>query len=136
MLRVLLGLLKGLIVGGAIGYGATKLGISGGPLAFATYAIVGFVVGLVCGKAVWRQPTMWTPALKGFIGAGLLALLYWPISKFLGGVQIAALNEAVGTPDRPLTQLPLALAPLLGVVYGIFVEVDDGERKPASTPEA
>jgi hypothetical protein len=136
MVRVLLGLLKGLIVGGAIGYGATALGVTTGPLAFATYALVGFVVGLVGGKAVWRQPTLWTPALKGVFGALICVGLYWLGSKFLGGLKLE-LPAALNVPsDLPAVQVPVVLAPILAVVYGIFVEVDDGERKPASTPGA
>jgi hypothetical protein len=135
MVRVLLGLIKGIIVGGALGYAATRLGVTGGPLAFATYAIVGFVVGLVGGKAVWRQPTLWTPALKGIFGALICVGLYWVSSKFLGGLKLS-FTDALGAPDKPVVQVPLVLAPILAVVYGIFVEVDDGERKPASTPPA
>jgi hypothetical protein len=136
MVRVLLGLLKGLIIGGALGYGATRLGVTGGPLAFATYALVGFAVGLVGGKAIWRQPTLWTPALKGVFGALICVGLYWLGSKFLGGLKLG-FNEALGVAaDRPVVQVPLLLAPILAAVYGIFVEVDDGERKPASPPGA
>jgi hypothetical protein len=135
MVRVLLGLLKGLLVGGAIGYAATRLGVTAGPLAFATYALVGFVVGLVGGKAIWRQPTLWTPALKGVFGALICVGLYWLGSKFLGGLQLG-FTASLGAPDRPVVQVPLVLAPILAVVYGIFVEVDDGEGKPASTPGA
>ena len=136
MVRVLLGLIKGAIVGAALGFGATKLGVTTGPLAYATYAIVGFVVGLVAGKAVWRQQTMWTPALKGIFGAAISVGLFWVASKFLGGIKLATLTEPLGVGDRPLVQVPLAVAPILAVIYGIFVEVDDGERKPASTPGA
>jgi hypothetical protein len=136
MVRVLLGLIKGAIVGLALGYGATRLGVASGPLAFATYAAVGFVVGLVGGKAFWRHETLWTPAIKGIVGAVICVGLYWVASKFLGGVQVA-LPAMPGVPtDRPLVQLPVAVAPILAVIYGIFVEVDDGERKPASTPPA
>ena len=136
MVRVLLGLLKGLIVGGALGYVATRLGVTAGPLAFATYALVGFVVGLVGGKAIWRQPTLWTPALKGVFGALVCVGLYWLGSKFLGGLKLE-LPAALNVPsDLPVVQVPLVLAPILATVYGIFVEVDDGERKPVSTPPA
>ena len=66
MVRVMLGIIKGTLIGGGIGYAAMRLGVTTGPLAYATYAAVGFLVGLVCGKAVWRQETMWTPRSKGF----------------------------------------------------------------------
>ena len=134
MVRVLLGLLKGLIIGGALGYAATRLGVTAGPLAFATYAAVGFAVGLLGGRAFWRHETLWTPALKGIFGAAICVGLYWLASKFLGGFSVQ-LPSALGvSADRPAVQVPLVLAPVLAVIYGIFVEVDDGERKPASTP--
>ena len=133
MVRVILGLLKGAIIGAAVGYGATRLGVTTGALAFATYAAVGFLVGLICGKAVWRHETLWTPALKGLFGAGICALLYFGASKLLGGLTMD-FTAQLGAPDRPLAQIPLLLAPALGILYGIFVEVDDGERKGAPPP--
>src|SRR6185437_4155329 len=45
--RVILGLLKGGVVGAAIGAGAFKLGIGGGVLAIVTYAVVGGLVGIL-----------------------------------------------------------------------------------------
>jgi hypothetical protein len=135
MVRVLLGIVKGGLIGAALGYGAMKLGISGGAPAFLTYAVLGFLVGLVCGKAVWRQETLWTPALKGLFGALICVGLSWGASKLLGGFKVP-LPAELGAPDAPVAQLPLLLAPILGIVYGIFVEVDDGERKKASPPAA
>jgi hypothetical protein len=138
MLRVILGLLKGAILGAVVGYGATQLGVSTGALAFATYGAVGFLVGLVCGKAFWRHETLWTPALKGLFGALICAGLYWGASKLLGGMKLP-FALPLGDPtklDRPLVELPLVLAPLFGIIYGIFVEVDDGERKGATPPPA
>jgi len=132
MLRVLLGIFKGAIVGGAIGYAATQLGVQAGPMAYATYAVVGFVVGLVCGKAVWRQETLWTPALKGLFGALVSMGLYWGATKVLGGLNPPFAVEGVFAADRPVVQIPLLVAPVLAIVYGIFVEVDDGERKAAA----
>ena len=133
MVRVLLGIIKGTLIGAGLGYAAMKLGITSGPMAYATYAAVGFLVGLVCGKAVWRQETMWTPALKGLFGAAVCAGLFWGASKFLGGVTLP-LPEQLGAGDRPLLQIPLLVAPALAIVYGIFVEIDDGERKGAPPP--
>jgi hypothetical protein len=129
MLRLLLGIIKGGLIGAGIGFAATRLGI-GGPLSYAVYAAVGFVVGLVCGKAIWRQETLWTPALKGLFGAALTTGLYFGATKLLGGFK-PAFTAQLGAPNQALVDVPLALAPLLGIVYGIFVEVDDGEKKSA-----
>jgi hypothetical protein len=135
MLRVILGLLKGGIIGAAIGYAALKLGVSDGSPAYLTYAAIGFAVGLICGKAIWRQETLWTPALKGILGAAICVGLYWVSSKFLGGLKLP-INAQLGVdPERSVVQIPLLLGPALGILYGIFVEVDDGERKaPAAAP--
>ena len=135
MVRVLLGTIKGGLVGAALGYGAMRLGLTEGVFAFVTYAAVGFLVGLICGKAIWRQETLWTPALKGIFGAAVLCGLYWGATKLLGGVKLGFFAQ-LGAADQPITKVPVVLAPLLAIVYGIFVEVDDGERKAAASPPA
>jgi hypothetical protein len=128
MVRVLLGIIKGALIGAGLGYAALRVGVTSGPLAYATYAAVGFLVGLVCGKAVWRQETLWTPALKGLFGAAVCAGLYWGASKLLGGVTVN-LPAQLNAEGRPLVDVPLLVAPVVAIVYGIFVEIDDGERK-------
>jgi hypothetical protein len=125
MSRVLLGLLKGGVVGAALGAAAFKLGIAGGFLATCTYAIVGALVGIVCGRPPWRQETVWTTALKGIFGAIVGGALFWGAGKLFGGAHLA-LAGRLGVPDRPLVDLPVLLGPLVGAVWGIFVEVDDG----------
>ncbi|HEY0712394.1 MAG TPA: hypothetical protein VGF45_06955, partial [Polyangia bacterium] len=135
MLRVLLGLLKGAVIGGAVGYVATVAGLGRGSSGYLVYAAVGFLVGIVCGKPLWRQETLWTPALKGVVGAAILAGLYWGAQKLLGGFSVplpAALNQVTGGEGRPLVEVPLLLAPALAIIYGIFVEVDDGGSKAAA----
>jgi hypothetical protein len=133
--RVLLGLLKGGIVGAAIGAGAFKLGIAGGVLALMTYAVVGGLVGILCGKPPWRQDTVWTTALKGIFGAVVGGALFWGAGKLLGGVHVAALAAKLGTPDRPLLDLPILIAPLIGAAWGAFVELDDGGSAKAAPPK-
>jgi hypothetical protein len=129
MLRVILGLIKGGVVGAAVGFAATRLGVTNGVISWLVYGAVGFLVGLVCGKAIWRQETLWTPVLKGIFGALIGAGLYWVAGKVLGGL-VLPFNQAVGAPaDAPLPAVPVLLAPLVGMVYGIFVEIDDGDRK-------
>jgi hypothetical protein len=133
MLRVLLGILKGAIIGEAIGYGAGRMGLGHGASGYVVYAATGFVVGLVCGKAIWRQETLWTPALKGLFGAGVLAGLYWGASRLLGTMlPPVSLPATFAPPATALVDLPQLLAPALAVVYGVFVEVDDGGDSKAA----
>jgi hypothetical protein len=125
MLRVVIGLLKGALVGGAVGYGLLHLGWTSGFIAYLACAVVGAGVGLVAGRAPWRAETLWTPLVKLIVGAavgvGLCAVGYKVLpdpSLHLAGV--GAFNLHSGA----------ALAPIVGVLYGIFVEVDDGGGKP------
>ena len=133
MVRVFLGIIKGALIGAGVGYAAMKLGIGGGALGYLVYGAVGFLVGLVGGKAVWRQETLWTPALKGLFGAVVCAGLYWGATKLLGDARLA-FTAQLGAPDRPLIDVPLLIAPALAILYGVFVEVDDGERKAKTPP--
>ena len=127
MLRVLLGILKGAIIGGVIGYAAFRVGLGHGATGYLIYAATGFAVGLICGKAIWKQETLWTPALKGLFGAGVLSGLYWGATKLFGTTSVPLPLPASLVPaGAPLVDLPQLLAPALGVVYGVFVEVDDG----------
>jgi xanthine/uracil permease len=131
MVRVLLGIVKGGLVGAAVGFAATKVGFGTGATAWLVYGLVGFLVGIVCGKAIWRHDTLVTPLLKGIFGFVVGLGLYWVAGKTLGGLRLPIATR-LGAPDEPIAALPLLLAPLVGILYGIFVEVDDGERKGAA----
>lgn len=132
--RLVLGLVKGLLVGAVIGFGALKLGIGGGALAYAVQGAVGFAVGLVCGKPLWRQETLWTPVVKGVFGLLIAMGLTWIARKVLGGLTLP-LPAALGVPaDRALADVPLVLGAIIGGIYGAFVEVDDGGKTAEAKP--
>lgn len=133
MIRIFLGLLKGGLAGAAVGFGAAHLGVSTGGLAWPAYGVLGFLVGVVCGKPPWRQETLWTTIMKGIIGFALCMGLYWVAQKVLGGIKAPPqiVSELGLSADATLTSSPLLLAPIIGVVYGIFVEIDDGGKAAA-----
>ena len=122
--RVILGLLKGGVVGAALGALAFKLGVGGGIAAVVLYALVGGAAGLLCGRPPWRQDTFWTSALNGLFGLAVGGGLYFLARKLLGGAH-ASFTAALGAPDKPLAEIPLLLGPAIGAAWGIFVEVDD-----------
>jgi hypothetical protein len=130
MVRVVIGLIKGALVGGAVGYGLIHLGWASTVIAYLACAVVGAGVGLVAGRAPWRAETLWTPLVKLIVGAvvgvGLCAVGY----KLLPDPSFAA---------GPLGVLSLhsgaLLAPIVGVLYGVFVEVDDGGRSESERRE-
>lgn len=129
--RLLLGLLKGGVVGAALGAGALKLGIAGGVLGTITYAVIGGLVGILCGKPPWRQDTVWTTTLKGIFGAVVGGALYWGLGKILPGAHLA-FTAKLGAPDRALIDVPLLIGPLIGALWGSFVELDDGGSSSAA----
>lgn len=137
MVRIFLGLLKGGVVGAVLGYLASRAGIHAGLVAMLVYGVVGAAVGLICGKPIWRQDTLWTPLLKTIFGFGVGIGLSFLARKFLSGVHIpiAAIPDAA---DHPLPQVPALMAAGIGVLYGAFVELDDagsgGESQKKPNP--
>jgi hypothetical protein len=129
--RFVLGLLKGAVVGGGVGYGLIRLGLLGdsflgGILPYLACGVVGAVVGLVAGRAPWRAETIWTPVIKmvvgGLIGAGMAALGIHFLPSMTFNIQHVG---AVGLASAPV------LSVAVGLLYGLFVEIDDGgDDKP------
>jgi hypothetical protein len=136
--RALLGLLKGLVVGGGIAYGLLYLGGLGGLgqadglFTYLACAVTGALVGLICGRAPWRAETIWTPVLKMLfglaVGAGLCALGRHVLPEWTLPTGMTAKLNLLGLPGNLslTTRSGALLAPAIGVLYGLFVEVDDG----------
>ena len=73
MTKLLLGMAKGLVIGGALGYGALEIGLSWNWL---TCGVVGLFVGLLVGKPLWslimdKNSTTVVGALKAVFGFGV-----------------------------------------------------------------
>lgn len=136
-MRVLLGLLKGGIIGGGLGLGFHYLGL-GGALNYLLYGVIGALVGFVAGRPFWRHDTIWTPVVKAVVGFALCLGLYAVVAKALGDPSLSFIG-----PNVTATSMPYALGALVGVLYGVFVEIDDGgkpgdkkgEKKPAPRDE-
>jgi hypothetical protein len=75
--------------------------ILAGAVAVALYGVIGALVGLVCGRPLWRQETIWTPILKGLFGFGLGVGAAFAGRKFLGGVHLP-LAMIPGATERAL----------------------------------
>ena len=129
MTRIIVGLVKGAIVGGGIGYGLIRLGLTSTVFVYLACAAVGALVGVVAGRAPWKAETIWTPVLKMVVGAAIGS-----------GLAAAGLHVLPTTTFsiNGLGDLSLASAPVLalgvGVLYGVFVELDDGGEK-ATDPQ-
>ena len=126
--RALLGLIKGALIGGGIGYCLLKLGNPSGILVYLCCGIVGAVVGLLCGRAPWHAETIWTPILKVIFGFGIGAGLYALGHRFAPGMSLTIQGFTEPTSLRS----GATLAPIIGMLYGLFVEVDDGASNAAA----
>jgi hypothetical protein len=124
LLRLLLGFLKGAVIGAGIGYGAYALQMDGA-WGYVTYGAVCFVVGLFVGRPIWshlldKGSTIWTSVLKGLFGFGVGAGLYALAHKVLGDPRLTLAGET-----HELTSWTYLFGGAVGALYGAWVEVDD-----------
>ncbi len=118
MLKLLVGLIKGAVIGGAIGYGASQVAIIPGWL---TYGLVGALVGFIAGRPIWslirdKNATSVVAILRAAVGFGV-------------GCGAYALVWRVWSPEPMMVSGVNAFGwPLVGVVgaaWGGLLELDD-----------
>lgn len=138
MIKLVVGILKGAVIGGAVGYGAYALRTATGiALPWLTYGAIGALVGLIAGRPIWslirdKNATTWVSILKaafGFgVGCGLYALIakaWSPAALFMGDYNVFTWEVSLGG--------------AIGAVYGGFVELDDAigeDKKPSPAKRA
>lgn len=121
---ILLGLLKGVLlgglIGGGLGFGYYQLGLAPGVLSYLFYGIIGALVGFVVGKPFWKHKTIWTPVFKAVFGFGVCLGLYALAHHFVGGLSLSFIEQGA-----TLSKTTYVLGAAVGIVYGIFVGIDD-----------
>ena len=135
-MRLILGLIKGAIVGAGLGFGFMQVGSLAqiGFMQYLLYGLIGFLTGFIAGKPFWRHETIWTPVVKGLFGAAVAIGLYLLVVKVLGDPKLSFIS-----PGASFASLPYLLGGAIGGVYGAFVELDDGggeDKKKAEPPAA
>jgi hypothetical protein len=133
MVRLLRGMLKGAVIGAVVGALSWRIGFSTGLPAPTDYAIIGGLVGILCGRPPWRQETIWTPLLKGIFGLVMGFGMYWVARKFMYNIRVDLLVR-LGAPDRPIVDAPVVLGPIIGGLWGMLVELDDSGTGGAEPP--
>lgn len=138
-MRLFLGLIKGLVIGSAVGFGAFKLGMHGG-WNWIIYGVVGAMVGLLAGRPIWshladKNSTVIVAVLKGIVGAVIAVGLYALVAKVWGGIDGIAIAPLAGDETRNLYDWPFLLGGIIGGVYGAWVEIDDAPDRSAAPPE-
>lgn len=122
--KLLIGMLKGLVIGGALGWGAFALGLDGG-FNWLTYGLVGMFVGLLVGRPLWslildKESTFLIGMLKALFGFGVGCGLYAIVAKAWGGFDLEISGQT-----HNITNWQMILGGAIGAVYGGFVELDD-----------
>ena len=140
MFKLVVGILKGAIIGGALGYGAFALEQSTGFTSeWLTYGAIGALVGLVVGRPIWslirdKNATAWISILKAVFGFGIGCGLYAVVSRLWA----PTLNIVVSGQTINVFTWSVTLGGAIGAVYGGFVELDDAigddKKPPASGP--
>jgi len=130
--RLLFGLLKGIVVGGALGallhFGLGWTSLTGW-LGYVIYGAAVALGGVVAGQPPWRKGAWIASILKGLFGFGVGAGLYALATHFLK----LPVGGLVGIPTGTvLAESPLFFAPLVTLIYTTLVELDDGGPAPAA----
>ena len=124
VVKLLVGLLKGAIIGGGIGYGAFALAeATEFSNAWLTYGLIGAFVGLLVGRPIWslirdQSATTVVALLKAAFGFGVGCGLYAIVAKAWGPSPLMVSGIDVFS-------WPPVLGGAIGAVYGGFVELDD-----------
>jgi hypothetical protein len=124
VIRLLVGLLKGAVIGGGVGYGAHALAQQTGlGNAWLTYGVVGALVGLFVGKPLWsllrdKNTTNIIAIIKAVFGFGVGCGLYALFAKAWAPADVTLFDEFT------LYSFPV-LGAGIGGLYGAFVELDD-----------
>jgi len=143
--RLLVGLVKGLIVGGLLGFAVAKLGFvaPGAVIAYLAAAAAGALVGLVAGRPIWAKDAKIEAGMKAVVGALLGAGLMFAIRKWLG-IPLPMSLGALSAENVSLLQsgangtiggLAVTSLAVVAAVLGGFYEVDntpdaaDGAKK-------
>lgn len=144
LVRLVVGLVKGLVVGGLLGFALAKAGFiaPGALIAYLAAAAAGALVGLVAGKPIWAKDAYIEAGMKAVVGALLGAGLMFVARKWLGFLlpfslgDLAAANASLGETNVKGSFGGLAVTSLafVAAILGGFYEVDN-TPEPAEKAE-
>jgi hypothetical protein len=138
--RILFGLVKGTVLGLAVGclfhFG---LGWRVAPdlLGYLIAMGTGATAGILAGRPPWLHEAWLESLLKGVFGLAVGAALYWAAVRFIPS---PVSFSVFGSPENTeWTSLPMLVAPPIAVLFALVVELDNngasikpGGSKPAA----
>lgn len=138
-LRLVLGLLKGLLLGGLVGYALAAAGLAA-PSAWIAYpaaAVVGVLIATVAGKPIWAKDARIEVGMKAAAGAILAPGLMWLARSFLtlGLPFDASLLPGVSATGATLGTFAVTSLALVAALLGGFFEADNQPGPPEEKPE-
>lgn len=133
--RLLIGIIKGLVVGALVGFALAKLGFATPPLivAYLSAAVAGVLVGLIAGKPIWAKDAKIEAGMKAFIGALLAAGLMYAARRFLTMPLPFALGP-FSEPGASIGATAISSLAAVAALLGGFYEADNDETE-ASPPK-
>ena len=138
MVKLLVGLIKGAVIGAGVGFGAWQLDKATGFFnSWLTFGVIGALVGLVCGQAIWAllrdtKKTNYTAIVKAVFGFGVGCGLYALVARVWGGFDLT-----LGEETRVFHDWQPVFAASVGGFLGAFFEIDDaigGDKTPETKP--
>lgn len=147
--RLLVGILKGLVLGGLLGFGLLKLGLAFPPavVAYLAAAVTGILIGLVAGKPIWAKDARIEAGMKAGVGALLgLGLMFaarrWLTMEVPAGLltvtgAVAPAEAGKGSLGNFAMTSLAAIAAMLGGFYDAdnTPEPEKAEGKDEKKPE-
>jgi hypothetical protein len=139
--RLLVGMVKGLLVGALLGFGLVKLGwaVPGVVVAYLAAAVAGVVVGLVAGKPIWAKDAKIEAGTKAFVGALLSLGLMAAARQWLTMEVPVPVGSLVPYHHDTLTLGGFAmtsLAAIAGLLGGFYEADNDASSEEAAPPGA
>jgi len=134
--RLVYGLVKGLVIGGAFALLLIKgLGVLtfGALLGYLTALVVGVVTGLVAGKAIWQRDARIEAGLKAVVGGGIAVAILFVMRKWL---PLEADLSALGAGAGALGELPALSLPVITTFLAVVFELDNTNDVPATDERA
>lgn len=133
-----MGLVKGLIIGGLIGYGLAMAGMAtpGALVAYGAAAVVGVVVSMVAGKPIWAKDARIEVGMKAGAGALIGPGLMWLVRRFLTmdiPFDVSSLPGLDSISSHP--EVGAFAITALAVVAGLLAGFYDADNQPVVEQE-